>query len=870
MPKHKHACWIALAAILPLVLAGCPEDKNDPKTWIKKLKSPSSVEKALEELKYLQDPVAISALGETWKEYNHDTRVLRYVINLADQWDQGPLTVEQVCRKAYKPKENTCPDYNKKMIEERKQELYGKKYAKGPYWDYKDSDRDQSAFDIMIKAAGLFVKDKFSKTAMNNAETAVDAMRKAKLTYDALKKRDSNFNKEVPPKVLETLVQILSETADIDPRHPGQKVRLVTCRALGEFDSPEAVDALIGVLDKAEHPKSQHPKIFAAAADALGKIALKDQALASKATDALLLAMFAVPDVFQFTRRALVAIGPQAETQLIKVFEHKHPQVNAFAKANNFAKDCYGDGGDQYGYKSTCKAPSNLRYKAAMVLGDLHSKKALPILLSALHDRPVPAFFDPRGRSLPPTQHSAILEAIQKISSGDRSTSEKIKACWLGGPPKGCNLCNGHKCGKNMFPKRTHCRCYEANHAAALNTYSFIARSADDKVFAQLSKYIKAKGEVVPLALRFDAGISYGRLARHGRTLAPLTFMIVGNRKDAAEAKDKLKKAEAELKKVKAEETKEKQKLKAFKYDDVRKEKKLTEQLETANSVLEMEKTATEKLKKASKRRGKKKAKLIESLKKQLAAAKKAANKVRSEHKIAKLKKELAPLANTVTPVRKVVEKAEKKTKAADGKVKKLQGTVADLVSFERTFEYSLARAAVGMECGNKVDCYIDYIKRRRSEKVAKMIRDVLRKEGQYWSRKGGEKAKGARAALKAVRKLPEQIHKWKLDDRKALTLAVAERAALELAKLGKRAKDHTKALLTLLRTKEPFVRQALLIALLHVADKPCKACVKRLDELIERDSKSAAAVRLATEAKLWRSYFAWATDSHRGGGKNK
>jgi len=854
MSNRRHASWTLILVALPLVLAGCPEDKNDPKTWIKKLGSPKTVDRALEQLGYLQDPVAIPALGDTWKEYNHDTRVLRYVISMANQWDEGEPTVEQVCRKAYTTDEKKCADY-KTLVEERKQGMYGKKYANGPYWDYKGG----AAFNIIIAAANLFIKDKFSKTAMNNAEAAVEAMRTAKLTYDKLRaKPDSKFDKELPGKVVETLVQILSETNDIDRKHPGQKVRLVVCRALGEFDSPEAVDALIGVLNKADNPKSQHPKIFAAAADALSKIAVKNQKIAAKSVDALLLTMFAVPDVYQFTRRALVALGDHAQLALMQVFEHRHKAVNLFAKNNKFADRCYGDGGEEYGYKSDCKAPSNLRYKAAMVLGDMHSKKALPMLLNALHDRPVPAFFDPKGRSLPPTQHSAILEAIQKIASGDRKVSEKIKACWLGGPLAICNKCmvNGKrgKCAKNFFPKRTHCRCYSQNHAASLNTYSFIAGTPGKGVLGELTKYIK--GNFAP-ALRFDSGISYGRLAKKGNSIEPLAFMIVGNRKKANAQKKLLDPAKKKLKAAKAVEKKERKKLKGLDRKDVKQEKRLTTQLETLKGVVEMEKTLEAKLKKAKKT--KKPQKQLDLIVKQLEGAKKAAAKVRSDGAIAKIAKKLRPLKKTVTPFRLAVEKAEKNTKAASSAVKKIERTFADLTNFQRTFEYALARAAVGMKCGSDVKCYMSFIKKRRSKKVSKMIAEVIKSEKGIWRGKKGKAAAANVKALGDVTQMPKQVAKWKLTDRKALTMAVAERSALEIAKLGKKAKGSQGDLLKLLKTKDPFVRQALLIALLHVADKPCKDCVKRLDVLIERDSKSAAAVRLATEAKLWRSYFSWA-----------
>jgi len=747
----------------PLVAAPPPDARPAPtvdphvNAWVEKLESPDTFERAFIELGYLQAPASIKPLAAAWRHYNHDPRVLQRIIGIADQWYQSPLRVRQVCRKAYTTDKNKCADYEQRR-QERLAEIYGKEYKRGPYWDHDGN----AAFNVLVEAAELFVHDTSSANARTNAEVAINAMRTAKITYDTLAKR-GNFTKRPPGKLVTTLVTVLARTNGLDRKHPGQKTRLVTVRALGEFPTRPAVQALIQVLDKAKKPRSQQPRLTAAAADSLAKIALKNQTLAASATDALVVTLFAAPATFQFVSRALVAIGPAAENALIKVFKHQHPQVNRFARDHDFARHCYGAGGTQYGGNSTCQQPGNLRYKAAVVLGELHSQKALPMLVDALHDRPVPAFFA-RG-SLPPTQHLAILVAIQKIDA--HRVAGKLKSCWLGPTPKDCNRCrvNGRlaKCAKNVLPARSHCRCFTGLRSATINTYSVVTRHADDKVFAALGRYIKGN---YPLALRFDAAIAYGRLARSGRSLEPLAFMVAGNRRDAARAAKRLSRAARKL------------------------------------AVLERVRPVTK-----------------------------------------RLRARLARLQKTVRTIK---------------------SRQADFTGFQRTFEYAVARAAVGMKCKARASCYLQFIKRRRSRNVAKLIGEVLEAEARSWANKGRNNPRTlaitlALAAIKKLKPLPGQIATWSLNDRKALTLAVAERSALEIAKLGNKAKQHTRELLQLLRTREPFIRQALLVALLHVAPRPCAACVKRLDELIARDSKSTARARLVSEATLWRNYFSWA-----------
>lgn len=85
-------------------LTGCPKDPYDAQTWIDKLDDASEVDRAITELQRLKDPKAIQPLAKVWRKQNRSQRVLRVIIELAENtdnngphWDKAiPVLVEAI------------------------------------------------------------------------------------------------------------------------------------------------------------------------------------------------------------------------------------------------------------------------------------------------------------------------------------------------------------------------------------------------------------------------------------------------------------------------------------------------------------------------------------------------------------------------------------------------------------------------------------------------------------------------------------------------------------------------------------------------------------------------------------------------------
>lgn len=86
-----------------------------------------------------------------------------------------------------------------------------------------------------------------------------------------------------------------------------------------------------------------------------------------------------------------------------------------------------------------------------------------------------------------------------------------------------------------------------------------------------------------------------------------------------------------------------------------------------------------------------------------------------------------------------------------------------------------------------------------------------------------------------------------------------AERALLELAKMGEKASSQTDALLAASDVTERFVRQGILLALPRIAPMPCQKCADRLNEVIEKQSDTTTLDFLTNETKIVYHYFLWA-----------
>jgi len=676
----------AVAASLLLTLPACPKDPYDADTWINKLDDSREVERAITELSRLKDPKSIKPLGATWRKFNRPARVLRVIIDIADQHDRGTVNEADPELKG-----------NPKLIEAEKRRSYGPFYEKGPFWE--------DAVPFLVEAVEEFMEDEANARAIENATVAVDALGRAK-----------EFTN------VEVEVLIRAATLRMPPDAAGQRVRLAALRALGKFDEdPRAVDTLIKVLNS--NVEEQHLHLFAAAADALA------QARSTKAIEPLVRAMYMIPPVYQFCRRSLVAIGEPAIPVLIQVFDLKHKEMNQLAKENDFANNCK----KAMGPKTKCKAPTNLEFKAAQLLGDLHAKEAVDDLIAGLKKEPQPAFFGSQGEP-GPSQHQAILDALRNI-----------------GDPKAADPLLDYIIAKDTD---------DLLRPMAIDSYSFLTR--DTKILPHLEKFMKDDDE--DFQVRVASGLTYGRLAREDKQLAPLEYMIERNKAKVKEWEKKAKPAD----------------------------------------------------------------KAYQAIKKKYDPAKEAFDKAAAEWKT---KKDNASKAET---------KAWEKRKETFGKLERdyyakesdkyiSEGNANDFRIFQRTFEQHLARAKVGIVCKDDPKCYMGYL-----DKTDDQVAESLKK----W--------------------IPD-VDDWDKDEKHELKMAACERALLEISKMGPKAQPVFDDLLKALPSTERFIRQGTLLALQHVAEKPCKRCVEVLDGIIKDQETQSTLNALTADARVWRYYFQWA-----------
>jgi len=86
-----------------------------------------------------------------------------------------------------------------------------------------------------------------------------------------------------------------------------------------------------------------------------------------------------------------------------------------------------------------------------------------------------------------------------------------------------------------------------------------------------------------------------------------------------------------------------------------------------------------------------------------------------------------------------------------------------------------------------------------------------------------------------------------------------AERALLEIGRMGEKARGLQTELLAKCDTTERLVRQGILLALPRVVALPCKACATRLKEIIEKQSAESTLDLLTNETRIAYHYFLWA-----------
>jgi len=820
MERRLHALAGALAGALLMFLTGCPKDPYDCETWTDKLDDKQEIERAITELGRLKCPESIDDLGEAWKANNYPARILRVIIDVADQRDMGTVN-EANLKIDPKVREKLSPEKLAELVEAEKKRTYGPYYTKGPFWP--------AAIPYLDKAVKNFIDDNNNPRTIENATSAVDALGRARL-------HGANVD-------VDTIVR--AATVEVPPDAQGTRVRLTALRALGRFaDDEAAVTTLITVLNA--KPKDQHPYLFAAAADALAT------ARNPKAVAPLIRAMYEIPPVYQFCRRSLVAIGEPAVDTLIEVFKLKNQAMNDFARDNELNLKCKNDKGEfTGGPKTKCKAPTNLEFKAASVLGDLRARKAVPLFLDELTNKkkgPMPAFFSADGVPGPP-QHQAIFMALKKIGA-DEKTADAVMA-----------YIRAADTDEYLVP-------------IAMDTYSYLTRSTQALGFFENIMLERANREgkdpKKSADAEFDpqqkvvAGLVYARLANKAEHLKPLAAAAAAYKKKADDHEAKFKVADEAWKKAKPTYDEAK-----AKYDPViaaYSEAKLNSKEAYMGTLVPAFKSANAKYEAAKKAYDGAKARLdelraknvqaeIEAFRPEFDAAKKGYDAVVGDYRKVKadatkaykdkmkgkdplqeaevLRKQDPALRKATADrdaAKKVFAPIEKKYTELEQKKFEAEGNMNDNRASQRANEQNLARALVGYKCGDNPKCYIEFVDKSPSE-VATALKDNIK-----------------------------DVEKWSDDEKKTLQLAATERALLELSKMGEKARAVQADLLRHLPSTERFVREGVLLALPHVAALPCKECVTVLDGVIAEQESQTTLEALTADARVERYWYIWAS----------
>lgn len=105
-----------------------------------------------------------------------------------------------------------------------------------------------------------------------------------------------------------------------------------------------------------------------------------------------------------------------------------------------------------------------------------------------------------------------------------------------------------------------------------------------------------------------------------------------------------------------------------------------------------------------------------------------------------------------------------------------------------------------------------------------------------------------ASSVVRRVKSLMPGVEAWTEDQKQGLVEAYADRALLELAK--RKATPQLDAVLAGLASENRYVREAILLALPHLAPSPCPACIAKLDAALEagRGKPHLAASQIETE----------------------
>jgi HEAT repeat protein len=366
---------------------------------------------------------------------------------------------------------------------------------------WKKQNKPSAVLRVMISIAGAAAKSggksawadalPYLQEAVENFDQAA-----ARSIDDAVVACDA-LGRSEDAAVVATLINAAQKP--LPKLHSGNRVRIACTRALGHFHDPKVADVLIKILET--DPERQVIRLNAAAALALAESG------DPKALPALINAMYFMPAIFQQVRQAVSRVGKPAIPVLLNLLQEKDADVARKAKEKGFEK----------------KAPGNIVYKAALLLGDLRAKEAIPYLTAALKTEPKVAFTDEKTGVPGPSTHDGILGALRLMM--DPGAAPAVRAYF------------------------TDAKTDDGIRPTAIDVYSMIA--GDDSGLADILKI--ARDEKQETQIRLAAIIAYGRLARSKTDERPLADLESAYDDRLKKAEDKGKAAKTDEQKAEAE-----------------------------------------------------------------------------------------------------------------------------------------------------------------------------------------------------------------------------------------------------------------------------------------------------------------------------
>jgi len=230
-----------------------------------------------------------------------------------------------------------------------------------------------------------------------------------------------------------------------------------------------------------------------------------------------------------------------------------------------------------------------------------------------------------------------------------------------------------------------------------------------------------------------------------------------------------------------------------------------------------------------------------ETAKKELADAKKGFAEAKAAFlKAGGARKAPAEVITAMTEAQKKVDAADEKHDNARNDWKPLDNERQAYLDFTRGVELHIARVEIALNCKKVASCYTESL----VGATAKLDADKLA---------------AAEVIGKRLSKYIKDWDEWSPEDKKMLIPAQAERAMLELGKLGQAATDQTSAVLDAATTDDLIIRQSILLALPKIAKLPCKECEEKLDAAVKAGEGKSTMAELNVETMILRNYFSWA-----------